>query len=160
MVPGHEIAGIVLQVGTNVTRYKVGDRVGVGCFVDSCRKCGPCLEGLEQYCVGGISLTYNGIENDGKTPTQGGYSNKIVVDENYVLRIPDNLPLDRSAPLLCAGITLYSPLCTWKAVLEKKVAVIGLGGLGHMGVKIAHALGAEVTGTSHSLRKQGEGKKL
>jgi uncharacterized zinc-type alcohol dehydrogenase-like protein len=160
MVPGHEIAGIVLQAGTNVTRYKVGDRVGVGCFVDSCRKCGPCLEGLEQYCVGGMSLTYNGVEKDGKTPTQGGYSNKIVVDENYVLRIPDNLPLDRSAPLLCAGITVYSPLIHWKAGPGKKVAIIGLGGLGHMGVKIAHALGAEVTILSHSLRKQEEGKKL
>jgi len=107
-----------------------------------------------------MSLTYNGVENDGKTPTQGGYSNKIVVDENYVLRIPDNLPLDRAAPLLCAGITVYSPLIHWKAGPGKKVAIIGLGGLGHMGVKIAHALGAEVTILSHSLRKQEEGKKL
>jgi uncharacterized zinc-type alcohol dehydrogenase-like protein len=112
MVPGHEIVGIVSQVGTKVTRYKVGDRTAVGNFVDSCRKCGPCLKGLEQYCVEGAIWTYNGFEKEdgNSTPTQGGYSNKIVVDENYVVRIPDKLPLDRSAPLLCAGITLYSPL--------------------------------------------------
>src|SRR5215213_4740062 len=160
MVPGHEIAGIVSQVGTNVTRYKVGDRVAVGNFVDSCRKCGPCHKGLEQYCVEGATWTYNAVERDGKTQTQGGYSNKIVVDENYVLQIPDNLPLDRAAPLLCAGITLYSPLMHWKAGPGKKVAIIGLGGLGHMGVKIAHALGAEVTVLSHSLKKQEDGKKM
>ena len=116
------------------SRYKVGDRVGVGCFVDSCRKCSSCRKGLEQYCVEGCTLTYNGVERDGKTPTQGGYSNKIVVDENYILRIPDNLSLDRAAPLLCAGITLYSPLMHWKAGPGKKVAIIGFGGLGHMGV--------------------------
>lgn len=159
MVPGHEITGIVSRVGPKVTRYKVGDRVGVGCFVNSCRKCEPCRRNLEQYCTEGMSTTYNGVERDG-TPTQGGYSNKIVVDENYVLRIPDNLPLDRSAPLLCAGITLYSPLLHWKAGPGKKVAIIGLGGIGHMGVKIAHALGAEVTVLSHSLKKQEDGKKL
>jgi uncharacterized zinc-type alcohol dehydrogenase-like protein len=110
MVPGHEIVGIVSQIGTKATHYKVGDRVGVGCFVNSCRKCTPCGKGLEQYCSEGATLTYNDVEMDGKTPTYGGYSNKIVVDEDYVLRIPNNLPLDRAAPLLCAGITLYSPL--------------------------------------------------
>lgn len=160
MVPGHEIVGLVSQVGKQVTRYKIGDRVGVGCFVDSCRKCASCRKGLEQYCVEGMTTTYNGVEKDGKTPTQGGYSNKIVVDENYVLKIPDNLPLDKTAPLLCAGITLYSPLKHWQAGPGKKVAIIGLGGLGHMGVKIAHALGAEVTVLSHSLKKLEDGKKM
>jgi alcohol dehydrogenase (NADP+) len=163
MVPGHEIVGIVSQVGTKVTGYKVGERAAVGNFVDSCRKCGPCHKGLEQYCVEGATWTYNAVErDDGKktTPTQGGYSNKIVVNENYVLRIPDNLPLDCTAPLLCAGITLYSPLMHWKAGLGKKVGIIGLGGLGHIGVKIAHALGAEVTVLSHSLKKQEEAKKM
>ena len=159
MVPGHEITGIVSQVGPKVTRYKAGDRVGVGCFVNSCRKCGPCSKNLEQYCTEGMVTTYNGTEKDG-TPTQGGYSNKIVVDENYVLSIPDNLPLDKAAPLLCAGVTLYSPLMHWKAGPGKKVAIIGLGGIGHMGVKLAHALGAEVTVLSHSLKKQEDGKKL
>ena len=159
MVPGHEITGTVSQVGPKVTRYKAGDRVGVGCFVNSCRKCGPCSKNLEQYCTEGMVTTYNGTEKDG-TPTQGGYSNKIVVDENYVLSIPDNLPLDKAAPLLCAGVTLYSPLVHWKAGPGKKVAIIGLGGIGHMGVKLAHALGAEVTVLSHSLKKQEDGKKL
>lgn len=165
MVPGHEITGVVSQVGTKVTRYKEGDRVGVGCFVDSCRKCNPCNKGLEQYCLEGATLTYNDIEmednsDEKKTSTQGGYSNKIVVDEKYVLRIPDNLPLDRAAPLLCAGITLYSPLVHWKSGPGKKVAIIGLGGLGHIGVKIAHALGAEVTVLSQSLKKQEDGKRI
>lgn len=160
MVPGHEIAGIVSQVGTKVTRYKLGDRVAVGNFVDSCRKCDPCHEGLEQYCVKGARWTYDALEADGKTPTYGGYSNKIVVDENYTLRIPNNLPLDRSAPLLCAGITLYSPLVHWKVGSGKKVAIVGLGGLGHIGVKIAHALGAEVTVLSHSFEKEKDGKIL
>jgi len=160
MVPGHEIVGIVKEVGSKVVRYTVDDKVGVGCFVDSCRKCGPCLKGLEQYCVNGPTLTYNGVERDGQTRTQGGYSNKIVVDENYILRIPDNLPMDRAAPLLCAGITMYSPLMHWKASPGKKVGIIGLGGLGHMGVKIAHALDAEVSVLSHSLRKQDEAKKM
>ena len=160
MVPGHEIAGIVSEVGTNVTRYKVGDRVAVGNFVDSCRKCDPCHKGLEQYCVEGATWTYDALERDGKTRTYGGYSNKIVVDENYVLRIPENLSLDRSAPLLCAGITLYSPLMHWKVGQGRKVAIIGLGGLGHIGVKFAHALGAEVTVLSHSLEKEQEGKRM
>jgi alcohol dehydrogenase (NADP+) len=160
IVPGHEIAGIVSQVGAKASRYNVGDRVGVGCFVDSCRDCSPCRKGLEQYCAEGCTLTYNGVERDGKTHTQGGYSNKIVVDENYVLRIPDNLPLDCAAPLMCAGITLYSPLVYWKAGPGKKVAIIGFGGLGHMGVKIAHALGAQVTVLSHSLKKQEDAKRM
>ena len=160
MVPGHEITGIVSGIGSKVTRYKIGDRASVGCFVDSCRKCEPCRRGLEQYCIEGPTLTYNAIEKDGKTPTQGGYSEKIVVDENYVLSIPDNLTSDSAAPLLCAGITMYSPLMHWKAVPGKKVGIIGLGGLGHIGVKIADALGAEVTVLSHSLKKQEDGKRM
>ncbi len=160
MVPGHEIAGVVSDVGRKVTRYKIGDRVAVGNFVDSCRNCGPCHKGLEQYCVEGATWTYDAVERDGKTRTYGGYSNKIVVDENYVLSIPDNLPLDSSAPLLCAGITLYSPLMHWKVDSGKKVAIIGLGGLGHIGVKIAHALGAEVTVLSRSSEKGEEAKRM
>jgi alcohol dehydrogenase (NADP+) len=160
MVPGHEITGVVSQVGSEVTKFKVGDNVGVGCFVDSCRHCTNCKGGQEQYCLEGMTPTYNGVERDGVTPTQGGYSTQIVVDENYVLRIPSGLPLDAAAPLLCAGITLYSPLKHWKAGRRKKVAIVGLGGLGHMGVKIAHALGAEVTVLSHSLKKQADGKRM
>ncbi|MGA7674588.1 MAG: NAD(P)-dependent alcohol dehydrogenase [Rhizomicrobium sp.] len=160
MVPGHEIVGVVTRVGSHVGKFKVGDKVGVGCLVDSCRICDHCRDDLEQYCTGGFSATYSGHEQDGKTVTQGGYSDKIVVDENYVLRVPDNLPLDAAAPLLCAGITLYSPLKHWKAGPGKNVAIVGLGGLGHMGVKIAHALGAEVTVLSHSLKKQADGKRL
>jgi uncharacterized zinc-type alcohol dehydrogenase-like protein len=163
MVPGHEITGIVSYIGAKVTRYKKDDRVAVDCMVDSCRKCNPCINNLEQYCVGGGPvLTYNDEEHiDGKKmTTQGGYSNKIVVDENYVLSVPQGLPLDKAAPLLCAGITLYSPLIHWKAGPSKKVAIIGLGGLGHMGVKIAHALGAEVTVLSHSLKKQEDAKRM
>jgi uncharacterized zinc-type alcohol dehydrogenase-like protein len=160
MVPGHEIAGIVTKVGAGVTRYKVGDTVGVGCFVDSCRTCESCKEGLEQYCSEGCTLTYNGKERDGVTATQGGYSDKIVVNEDYVLRIPKSIPLDKAAPLLCAGITLYSPLAHWKTGPGKKVAVIGLGGLGHMGVKIANAMGADVTVLSHSNKKEEDAKKM
>ena len=159
MVPGHEIAGVVAAVGGKVTKYKVGDKVGVGCFVDSCRTCESCTRNLEQYCNVKTVWTYNGREND-NTPTYGGYSEKIVVDENYVLRIPDSLPLDGAAPLLCAGITLYSPLRHWGAGPGKKVAIVGMGGLGHMGVKLAHALGAEVTVLSQSLSKQADGKRL
>lgn len=160
MTPGHEIAGIVTEVGAEVTKYKVGDRVGVGCFVDSCRECEFCLAGEEQYCNNpGMTGTYNGIGRDGK-PTQGGYSAAIVVDENYVLRIPDSIPLDKAAPLLCAGITLYSPLRHWDAGPGKRVAVIGLGGLGHMGVKLAHAIGAHVTVLSQSLKKMEDGLRL
>lgn len=154
VVPGHEIAGVVRAVGSKVTKYKVGDHVGVGCFVDSCRHCEHCQNDLQQYCLEGMNATYNSFEKDGKTPTQGGYSDVIVVDENYVLRIPDSLPLDKAAPLLCAGITLYSPLRHWQAGPGKKVAIMGLGGLGHMGVKIARALGAEVTVLSHSDKKR------
>jgi alcohol dehydrogenase (NADP+) len=159
MVPGHEIAGVVSAVGKKVTKYKVGDRVGVGCFVDSCRTCPECKKGLEQYCTVGTIWTYNARDKEGQ-PTYGGYSDKIVVDENYVLRMPDNLPLDACAPLLCAGITLYSPLKHWNAGPGKKVAIVGLGGLGHMGVKLGHALGAEVTVLSQSLKKQADGKRL
>jgi alcohol dehydrogenase (NADP+) len=159
MVPGHEIAGVVVKVGSGVSKCAVGDQVGVGCFVDSCRECEYCKQGLEQYCVRGNISTYNGLDKNGE-PTYGGYSTHIVVDENYVLRIPDSLPLDVAAPLLCAGITTYSPLKHWNAGPGKKVAILGLGGLGHMGVKIAHALGAEVTVLSQSLRKKDDGLKL
>ncbi|GAA3495585.1 NAD(P)-dependent alcohol dehydrogenase [Streptomyces prasinosporus] len=159
MVPGHEIAGVVSEVGPGVTGFRVGDRVGVGCMVDSCRTCENCRAGLEQYCVNGATMTYNGIGRDGE-PTYGGYAQKIVVDENYVVRIPDALSLDEAAPLLCAGITTYSPLRHWNAGPGKKVAIVGLGGLGHMAVKIAHALGAEVTVLSQSLRKKEDGLKL
>jgi uncharacterized zinc-type alcohol dehydrogenase-like protein len=159
MVPGHEIAGIVSEVGPGVTRYKVGDRVGVGCMVDSCRDCDNCKAGQEQHCMRGNVATYNGIGKDGE-PTYGGYSTHVVVDENFVVRIPDGMALDVAAPLLCAGITMYAPLKKWGAAPGKKVAVIGLGGLGHVGVKIAHALGAEVTVLSQSLRKKDDGLKL
>ncbi|EFL34508.1 mycothiol-dependent formaldehyde dehydrogenase [Streptomyces viridochromogenes DSM 40736] len=159
MVPGHEIAGVVSEVGPGVTKFAVGDRVGVGCMVDSCRECENCKAGREQYCVEGNVQTYNGIGRDGE-PTYGGYSQKVVVDENFVVRIPDGLSLDVAAPLLCAGITLYSPLKRFGAGPGKKVAIVGLGGLGHMGVKIAHALGAEVTVLSQSLRKQSDGLRL
>ncbi|RVG83378.1 NAD(P)-dependent alcohol dehydrogenase [Sinorhizobium meliloti] len=158
MVPGHEIVGIVRAVGSQVTRFKIGDRVGVGCFVDSCTTCAKRDLDLEQY-LPGLVVTYNGVEADG-TPTQGGYSDHIVVKEGYVLSIPENLPLDAAAPLLCAGITLYSPLRHWKAGPGKKVAIVGLGGLGHMGVKLAHAMGAEVTVLSQTLSKKEDGLKL
>ena len=161
VVPGHEIAGIVTEVGSEVTTYKVGDHVGVGCFIDSCRECDNCKAGLQQYCTGeyGMHGTYNSTERDG-SPTYGGYSTAIVVDENYVLRIPDSIPLDKAAPLLCAGITLFSPLKHWNAGPGKQVAVIGLGGLGHMGVKLAHAMGAHVTVLSQSLKKMEDGLRL
>ncbi len=160
MVPGHEIAGIVSHAGAEVTKYRVGDRVGVGCFVDSCRTCESCREGTEQYCLNHIAFSYNGTEMDEKTPTMGGYSQHIVVDENYVLRIPDALPLDVAAPLLCAGITLYSPLRHWQAGPGRRVAIVGLGGLGHMGVKLAHALGADVTVLSQTLKKRDDGIRM
>ncbi|NKI40436.1 NAD(P)-dependent alcohol dehydrogenase [Streptomyces physcomitrii] len=159
MVPGHEIAGVVSEVGPGVTKYAVGDRVGVGCFVDSCRECEYCEQGLEQYCAKGMTATYNALDKDGE-PTYGGYSTHLVVDENYAVRIPEGLALDVAAPLLCAGITLYSPLRHWNAGPGKKVAIVGLGGLGHMGVKIAAALGAEVTVLSQSLSKQDDGLKF
>jgi alcohol dehydrogenase (NADP+) len=160
MVPGHEISGIVRSIGSKVTKYRKGDRVGIGCIVDSCRTCSSCKRELDQYCLEGATLTYNGLERDRKTPTQGGYSNVIVADENYVLRIPESIPLDKAAPLLCAGITLYSPLRHWNAGPEKKVAILGLGGLGHMGVKIARALGADVTVLSHSEKKQADALRM
>ena len=155
MVPGHEIAGVVTAVGDEVTTHKVGDRVGVGCLVDSDRTCPQCQRGHEQYCAKSVG-TYNALGFDGK-PTMGGYSDHIVVDEHFVLRIPDSIPLDRAAPLLCAGITLYSPLRHWNAGPGTSVAIVGLGGLGHMGVKLAHAMGAKVTVLSHSLSKKDDG---
>ncbi|MEO8898099.1 MAG: NAD(P)-dependent alcohol dehydrogenase [Candidatus Dormibacter sp.] len=162
MVPGHEIVGAVSAVGEDVSRWKVGDTVGVGVFVDSCRECAACLSGEEQYCErGGMTVTYNGHERDGTTPTYGGYSERIVVDEAYVLRIPERLPLDGAAPLLCAGITTYSPIRHFLAApAGAQTAVVGLGGLGHMGVKILHALGAHVTVLSHSPGKQQDAARL
>ncbi len=154
MVPGHEIAGIVASIGEQVTRFKPGDRVGVGCMVDSCKECDSCNDGLEQYCENRMVLTYNDLELDGKTPTHGGYSDHITVHERFVVRIPDELALDKAAPLLCAGITTYSPLMHWQAGPGKSVAVVGLGGLGHMAVKLANAMGANVTAISRSLNKK------
>ena len=156
IVPGHEIAGVVAAVGSDVTKHKVGDRVGVGCFVDSCGECDACLAGEEQYCRKGVTGTYNATGRDGER-TQGGYSTHIVVTEHFVLSIPEGIELDVAAPLLCAGITLYSPLRHWNAGPGKKVAIIGFGGLGHVGVKIAKALGAEVTVLSQTLGKKEDG---
>lgn len=156
LVPGHEIAGVVAEVGSEVTTYAVGDRVGVGCLVDSCRECNHCKRGLQQYCLGGAVGTYNSTGKDGR-PTYGGYSKEIVVDEAFVLRVPDALELDVAAPLLCAGITMFSPLNHWNAGPGKRVAIVGMGGLGHMGVKIAAAMGAEVSVVSQSLSKQDDG---
>lgn len=159
MVPGHEIVGTVAQVGTAVNTFKVGDRAGVGCFVDSCRTCTACREGLEQYCDGGTLWTYSGQDKSGQI-TQGGYSTQIVVDEQYVLRIPSALSLAGAAPLLCAGITTYSPLRQWGVGRYHKLAVVGLGGLGHMAVKIAQAMGTEVTVLSTSESKRQDAKRL
>ncbi len=159
IVVGHEVAGVVSEVGTEVSRHAVGDRVGVGCMVDSCRECENCRRDLEQYCLKGNIGTYASIGRDGK-PTAGGYSTHIVVTEDFVLRIPDGLGLDVAAPLLCAGVTLYSPLTHWGAGPGKEVAIVGLGGLGHMGVKIANAKGARVTVLSQSLKKQEDGLRL
>lgn len=156
LVPGHEIAGIVTDVGTGVTKYKVGDRVGVGCMVDSCGECENCRQGEEQYCLNGMTPTYAGVDKYGE-PTQGGYSTHIVVVEDFVVKIPDNIELDAAAPLLCAGITTFSPLNRWEAGPGKKVAIVGMGGLGHMAVKIASAMGAEVTVLSQTLNKQEDG---
>ena len=154
MVPGHEIVGTVVKTGAGVKKWKVGDTVGVGCFIDSCRECEACREGEEQFCEAGMNLTYNSRERDGKTPTYGGYSTRITVDEDYVLRIPPGMPLDRTAPLLCAGITTYSPLRRHGVKAGDRVGVVGLGGLGHMGVKIAKGMGAKVTVFSHSPGKR------
>ncbi|QBS41723.1 NAD(P)-dependent alcohol dehydrogenase [Nocardia sp. CS682] len=162
-VPGHEIAGLVAAVGSEVSKYQVGDRVGVGCMVNSCGKCGPCLADEEQYCTRGATMTYNTPVDPAVQPggyTMGGYSTQIVVTENFVVGIPEGIGLDQAAPLLCAGVTLFSPLRHWNAGPGKKVAIIGMGGLGHVGVKIAAALGAEVTVLSHSLSKQDDGKRF
>lgn len=155
MVPGHEIAGIVKAVGSEVTRFAVGDRVGVGCFVDSCGECEYCLKGEEQYCTKGVVQTYNSLDYDGN-PTYGGYSQNIVVKERFAVRIPDALALDAASPLLCAGITTYSPLKRWNAGPGKKVAILGVGGLGHLAIQYAHALGAEVTVLSRTMDKSSE----
>lgn len=160
MVPGHEIVGKVVQTGSDVTRFKVGDTVGVGVFVDSCRTCENCLAGEEQYCEAGMSGTYNSFEQDKVTPTYGGYSTQITVDENYVVTIPEGIDLEGAAPLLCAGITTYSPLKHWNIGPGSTVAVLGLGGLGHMGVKFAKALGAHVTVLSSSSKKQEDSARL
>ena len=154
MVPGHEIAGVVTSIGGSVTKFKVGDLIGVGVFIDSCRKCESCRKGLQQYCLEGMTGTYNQLERDGKTVAMGGYSNRFVINEDYAVHIPQGLALEGVAPLLCAGITLYSPLKHWGAAPGKKIAVMGLGGLGHMGVKFAVAMGAEVTVLSHSPAKK------
>jgi len=160
MVPGHEIVGRVVKVGSHVTKFKVGDIAGTGCMVDSCRVCENCKDDLEQYCLNGNSGTYNSVEQDKKTPTYGGYSNSIVVSEDFVLHVPENLDLAAAAPLLCAGITTYSPLKHWKVGKGHKLAVLGLGGLGHMGVKFGVAFGAEVTVLSTSPSKEEDAKKL
>ncbi|MEV7887080.1 NAD(P)-dependent alcohol dehydrogenase [Streptomyces sp. NPDC002817] len=159
IVPGHEIAGIVTEVGSEVSRYGVGDRVGVGCMVNSCGECEPCQQGREQYCLKGNTLTYGSIDRDGSL-TQGGYSTHVVVNDDFVVSIPEGIGLDEAAPLLCAGITTYSPLRRFGAGPGKKVAVVGLGGLGHMAVKLAHAMGAEVTVLSQSLKKMDDGLRL
>jgi len=156
MVPGHEIAGTVSALGEAVSGFRVDDRVGVGCFVDSCRACGNCRAGEEQYCEKGAVWTYNSRDYEGNE-TYGGYSAQVVVDENYVLRVPDSIGLDVAAPLLCAGITLYSPLVHWGTGPGKDVAILGMGGLGHMGTKIAAAMGANVTVLSQTLAKREDG---
>jgi uncharacterized zinc-type alcohol dehydrogenase-like protein len=160
MVPGHEIAGKVTRVGRRVERFKEGDLAGVGCMVDSCRSCEPCRHDLEQFCERGAAMTYNGTEMDRKTPTYGGYSQRIVVDERFALRIRPDQDLSGVAPLLCAGITTYSPLRHWKVKQGSRVGVVGLGGLGHMAVKLAAAMGAEVTMLSTSKRKEADARRL
>ena len=158
-VVGHEIVGIVSAVGSDVSLHQVGDRVGVGCMVNSCRECENCLAGEEQYCLRGNTGAYASVDRDG-TITQGGYATHIVVVVDFVLKVPESIPFEAAAPLLCAGITTYSPLSHWKAGPGRKVAVVGMGGLGHMAVKIAHAMGAEVTVLSQSLSKQEDGLRL
>ena len=160
MVPGHEIVGRVTRVGSQVKRFKVGELAGVGCFVDSCRRCASCKAGLEQYCEGHVAWTYNGTEQDEKTPTYGGYSSQIVVDEHYTLKISPKLPLANVAPLLCAGITTYSPLRHFNVGPGQRVGVVGLGGLGHMAIKLAAAMGAEVTVFSTSKTKERDARRL
>ena len=160
MVPGHEIVGRVTGVGSSVTKFKEGDLAGVGCLVDSCRECPKCKKGLEQYCENGSVGTYNAYERDGKTVTYGGYSKQIITTEDFVLKVSDKLDLKAVAPLLCAGITTYSPLRNWKVGKGHKVGVLGLGGLGHMAVKFAASFGAEVTMLSHSPSKEADAKRL
>lgn len=160
MVPGHEIIGVVAQIGCAVRRWQVGDTVGVGCFVDSCRQCEACAAGEEQYCHAGASFTYNSREQDRRTPTYGGYSARITVDQAYVVKIPAGIPLERAAPLLCAGITTYSPLRHFGVKRGDDIAIVGLGGLGHMAVKLGKALGARVTVLSHSPGKREDAFRL
>lgn len=160
MVPGHEIVGHVSRVGSKVEAFKVGDRVGVGCMVDSCRTCDACEQNLEQYCENGFTGTYNSMDRITKAPTRGGYANKIVVDQSFVLRIPTSLPLSAVAPLLCAGITTYSPLRHWNIKSGQKVGIVGLGGLGHMAVKFAHAMGAHTIVLTHSPHKRADALRL
>ncbi len=160
MVPGHEIVGKVTKVGADVSKFAVGDLAGVGCFVDSCHACEPCLRHLEQFCLKGAAFTYNGTEMDRKTPTYGGYSTEIVVAERYTLKVPPGLELAAAAPLLCAGITTYSPLKRWKCAPDQRVGVVGLGGLGHMAVKLAASMGAEVTMLSTSRAKEADARRL
>lgn len=143
LVPGHEIAGVVSAVGSAVTKFKVGDRAGIGVMIDSCRNCAACRAGMEQYCAGKRVMTYNSVDRHGER-TYGGYSEKIVADENYVIRVPASIPLANAAPMFCAGITLYSPLRHWQAGPGKRVGIMGFGGLGHLGVQIARAMGAHV----------------
>lgn len=160
IVPGHEIVGRVTEVGAHVKKFKAGDIAGVGCLVDSCRTCENCLVGEEQYCFNGWTATYNSLDKDGKTPTFGGYSKEIVVHEDFTLRVSDKLPLGNVAPLLCAGITTYSPLRRFKVSRGQKIGVLGLGGLGHMAVKFAASFGAEVTMISRTASKEADAKKL
>ncbi|MCX6538633.1 MAG: NAD(P)-dependent alcohol dehydrogenase [Acidobacteria bacterium] len=160
VVPGHEIVGRVSRVGSGVTRFAAGDLVGVGCMVDSCGICSDCIEGLEQYCQGGLTLTYNSADKHTRTMTYGGYSKRIVVDERFVLRVPDTLSLPGVAPLLCAGITTYSPLRHWGVDSGKKVGIVGLGGLGHMGLKFGHAFGAHVVLFTTSPGKAADARRL
>jgi uncharacterized zinc-type alcohol dehydrogenase-like protein len=160
VVPGHEIIGRVASMGKDVKRFKPGDAVGVGCMVDSCRTCDPCKQGLEQYCATGSTFTYGGVDRHDQRPTYGGYSERIVVSDRFVLKVPDGLDLKGAAPLLCAGITTWSPLRHWKAGKGSKVAVVGLGGLGHMALKLAKALGAEVTLFSRTPGKEGDARRL
>lgn len=160
IVPGHEVVGRVKSMGSAVTKFKVGDLVGIGCMVDSCRSCSACHEGLEQYCEQGNTGTYNSLDRHDKTPTYGGYSQTIICSEAFVLKVPENLDTQAVAPLLCAGITTWSPLRHWKVGPQSKVAVVGLGGLGHMAIKLAHALGAEVTLFTRSASKEADAKVL
>ena len=159
-VPGHEIVGRVTKVGDHVAKFNVGDLVGVGCMIDSCRTCESCREGLEQYCEDGNVQTYNGRDKHLNKQTFGGYSERVVVDEDFVLRIPDNLDAAATAPLLCAGITTYSPLRHWNVGPGKRVGIVGIGGLGHMGVKIAKAMGAHVAVITTSVSKVEDAKRL